>query len=319
MKIKERDLNKMFLKPIAGIITMTFCLIGMHDPIARDSPLSQSREESRRTEATRVSVQVAHDIRMSQQLPSKSVSPRKDLFLCIINTEKKEKAAGNGKSIQRALEAIGHCRVVIIPYTEASPERMATLKPDAIILTGQGTPWWEYTEAELTPVYRLIQQKRYPTLGICGGHQLIVKACGGQVAPIKRIKDAPGYAGCLRERGYVSVKLITNQDALMRDLPQEAYLWENHAEEVKSLPRDFILLAQGTQSKLQAIRHKEAPLFGVQFHPEHTDEEHILGKQLLLNFLQIAASVPSDLLTAEKSDSTTVDREGITSDKPGRR
>ena len=227
---------------------------------------------------------------MDQEKPSSQAKPRlasSSQLVCIVNTEKRGKSPDNGESLGRTLSDLVPCDTEIIHYTEASAEKVAKLKPSVVLLTGQGTPWWEYTDTELEPIYSLLRGMSYPTLGICGGHQLMAKAFKARVAPIKRISDAPGYAGCWRERGYIPLKTV-RADPLTKGLPDRPVFWQNHVEEVKTLPPGFLLLVHGENSTVQAMRHQKASLYGVQFHPERFTSEHEHGKHVLLNFLRMS-------------------------------
>ena len=64
-------------------------------------------------------------------------------------------------------------------------------------------------------------------------------------------------------------------------------VWENHYEEVKELPRDFILIAKEKHCSIQAMQHRALPIYGVQFHPEKMDPRYPDGERILRNFLNL--------------------------------
>ncbi|TMA06451.1 MAG: GMP synthase, partial [Methanobacteriota archaeon] len=59
-------------------------------------------------------------------------------------------------------------------------------------------------------------------------------------------------------------------------------------DEVTQLPRDFVGLASSENCNIQAMRHRDRPLFGLQFHPEveHTQ----FGADIFRNFLRLCES-----------------------------
>jgi len=64
---------------------------------------------------------------------------------------------------------------------------------------------------------------------------------------------------------------------------------ESHRQILDSVPKEFRNLAESATSPVEAIVHKSRPIYGVQFHPERTDEKHPHGRTILRNFLKIAA------------------------------
>jgi GMP synthase (glutamine-hydrolysing) len=110
-----------------------------------------------------------------------------------------------------------------------------------------------------------------PVLGICYGHQLMAHAAGGLVKPAAR-----------REFG-VAFAHIDNPDMLLRGLSSREKVWMSHTDIVLRLPNDFEVLAHTENCPVAAYRHKNRPLYGLQWHPEVAHTEN--GKRMLRNFL----------------------------------
>jgi GMP synthase (glutamine-hydrolysing) len=116
-----------------------------------------------------------------------------------------------------------------------------------------------------------------PILGICGGHQALAIAYGGEVAKSNRHLD-----------GFRTVEL-EDKDHLLAGLAAKIRVMQSHYEEVKRLPPGFVRIAKSKDTKIEAMKHEERPLYGVQFHPERWNEDNKAGKQILENFIERVA------------------------------
>ncbi len=114
-----------------------------------------------------------------------------------------------------------------------------------------------------------------PILGICFGHQLMSMTYGSKVvmapSPTKR---------------FVSTEVLW-KDRLFSGLPKRISVFESHHEVVESVPEGFVLLARSPTSPIAAMKHRERPLFGVQFHPERNTPEKPDGDVFVGNFVQV--------------------------------
>jgi len=175
------------------------------------------------------------------------------------------------------------------PYQAVSPERVREVGPSHIVLSGQSHPWNNYAPDALAGVIAVIKEAPQPSLGVCGGHQLIAAAFGAKVDLMGRLEPGEGYDGAKRERGFFEVEALRENPGahLFRGLPQRFTVWHSHFDEVKELPESFRRTAFNETCAIQAMQHVERPLFGVQFHPELFTDEHPEGRQILKNFLAL--------------------------------
>ncbi len=120
---------------------------------------------------------------------------------------------------------------------------------------------------------KYLRELDIPILGICLGHQLIAKVFGGEVGR----GESGGYA-------EVVVKIL-EKDELFEGFPDEIKVWASHMDEVKKMPEGFKLLAKSDICEVEAMRHAEKPIFGVQWHPEVYHSEY--GVELYKNFVNI--------------------------------
>ncbi len=165
----------------------------------------------------------------------------------------------------------------------------------AMIISGNRTDWENYRPSQLRESYRAIRESHIPILGICGGHQLICRALGGRVAPMRKLRDGepdahPDYKpGYFKERGFTDVD-IRSEHGLFRGLGSRIKVHESHYCEVKKVPRGLDVLASSKFCRVQAVTHRGRSLYGVQFHPESFDDEHPDGRIVLENFFRLARS-----------------------------
>jgi para-aminobenzoate synthetase component II len=122
-------------------------------------------------------------------------------------------------------------------------------------------------------------RRRVPTLGVCLGHQAIGHAFGGVVVRAPEILH-----------GKTSRISHGGRD-VFAGVPQgfQATRYHSLAVEESSMPAELEVVARSESGVVMGLRHREAPTFGVQFHPESilTPE----GPRMLANFLEVCARV----------------------------
>jgi anthranilate synthase component II len=120
--------------------------------------------------------------------------------------------------------------------------------------------------------------KMIPTLGVCLGHQAIGEAYGGKVVRARTLMH-----------GKTS-KITHDGKGLFKDVPNPLEVMRYHSlvVETDSLPDELEVLARSSDdsTEIHAIRHREHPVWGVQFHPESILTQN--GKDILRNFLRLA-------------------------------
>ena len=171
------------------------------------------------------------------------------------------------------------------PFHNVSLERVRSLRPSHIILSGQSHPWDQYSSRALAGVFDVIKHASQPILGVCGGHQQIALAHGAEVGLMGRLEPGEGYNGARRERGFLPVE--NTGEGLFKGLPSEITVWHNHCDEVKDLPDGFRQTATNETCRIQAMQEKGRRVYGVQFHPELFDVDHPEGGQIVENFLKL--------------------------------
>lgn len=140
-----------------------------------------------------------------------------------------------------------------------------------VISPGPGGP----DEAGVSvPLARACIARRQPLLGVCLGHQAIARACG---QPIDRTAPVHGKTAILTH----------DKTGLFLGLPSGFAVTRYHSLAVTEPQPPLVANAWSDDGTVMAMRHDDAPVHGVQFHPESIATEH--GKALLANFLELVA------------------------------
>lgn len=168
--------------------------------------------------------------------------------------------------IWRVVRELGHDSKII-----ANTTPVEQIDADALVLSG-GAPRVAWESPRLGNCVDYFDRFDGPILGECVGMQLMIIHFGGKAGPAE-----------LPEYGRSRLKVIAEDD-LFKGLPKEFMVWESHNDEVKDAP-GFAILAMSENCKIQAVKHVEKRLYGVQFHPEVNDTEN--GSRILENFVNV--------------------------------
>src|SRR5947208_1541176 len=162
------------------------------------------------------------------------------------------------------------CELLIKRNDEISPDEIAALAPQQICISpGPCTP----REAGISKEVVLRFGGKIPILGVCLGHQCIAEAYGGKVVRASRLMH--GKTCMIRHNG----------SALFSDLsdPFEAGRYHSLIVERSSFPACLEITAESDDGEIMALRHREFPVQGVQFHPESVLTPD--GRKILASFL----------------------------------
>jgi anthranilate synthase/aminodeoxychorismate synthase-like glutamine amidotransferase len=157
---------------------------------------------------------------------------------------------------------------------EVTLDEIACLAPERICISpGPCSP----NEAGISNEVIRCLAGRYPILGVCLGHQCMGHVYGGDVVRAERLMH-----------GKTSPILHNGKD-LFRGLPNPFVATRYHSLIVRreTMPACLEITAETAEGEIMGLRHKELPLWGVQFHPESILTTH--GKELLSNFLRLEA------------------------------
>jgi para-aminobenzoate synthetase component 2 len=167
------------------------------------------------------------------------------------------------------LQQLG-AEVVVKRNDEVNAESISGF--DGVLLSpGPGTP--EDAGACIEIVNAAIEKQK-PLLGVCLGHQAIGTALGGTVSRAPELLH-----------GKTS-QVHHKNEGVFKDLksPFRATRYHSLAIETPSVPEDLLVSATTESGVIMGVKHKSAPIEGVQFHPESVLTEG--GHRLLANWLE---------------------------------
>lgn len=146
------------------------------------------------------------------------------------------------------------------------------LNPDRVLISpGPCTPSEAGVSLEIIKTFA----GRKPILGVCLGHQAMGQYFGGKVVRAGRLMH--GKMSPVLHRGTDVFKGLPS--------PFRATRYHSLLVERESFPACLEVTAETAEGEIMGLRHKEFPVWGVQFHPESIATEH--GMQMLKNFLSL--------------------------------
>jgi anthranilate synthase/aminodeoxychorismate synthase-like glutamine amidotransferase len=159
--------------------------------------------------------------------------------------------------------------VVVRRNDEITPDQAEQLEPSHLVISpGPGRP--EDAGASEEILRRL--STRVPTLGVCLGHQALVQIHGGEVGQARHLVHGKATSVAHDGRG------------IFDGLPPGFQAGRYHSLAALSVPDVFEISATADDGEVMAVRHRELPVDGVQFHPESVLTPH--GRDIARNFLQ---------------------------------
>ncbi|RUO67059.1 anthranilate synthase component II [Idiomarina ramblicola] len=165
--------------------------------------------------------------------------------------------------------------IEVFRNNEVTISEIEKLSPEALVISpGPCTP--NESGVSLAAIEHFCN--KLPILGVCLGHQALAQVFGADVVRAEKVMH--GKTSLVRHTGQGLFQQLDN--------PLEVTRYHSLVVSPSSLPTDFLIDAdteteQGLR-EIMAIRHRDLPLFGVQFHPESVMTSQ--GHHLLANFLR---------------------------------
>lgn len=166
--------------------------------------------------------------------------------------------------------------VRLVRNDRITPEEALSMEPDAIVISpGPGKP------SDAGVCIELIRQLkgRIPILGVCLGHQAIGEAFGATVTHASRLMH-----------GKTSLLTDVADDIIFKGIKKPVQVARYHSLSVQesTLPEELGVTARSDDGEIMAMRHREYPIYGLQFHPESVMTPE--GSAMIRNFLEAAGT-----------------------------
>jgi len=230
------------------------------------------------------------------------------IHVCVQERESYYASGPEGRTKVRLEQASGE-RCVIVPYQEFDMRVVRELSPRAIAMSGFGGHFQSRKVKWFLGMSEVLHDAHMPMICFCGSHQLLGFSFSRDLPKVKQLKDQPIRKLRLSEDlprraqndpqydlspffvadGFFPIRKI-QEDPLFHGLQDPMIMRCSHYCEVKSLPHGFELLATSGHCRIEAMRHRERPLYGTQFHPEAYERPFFDGRKLLDNFADIVRS-----------------------------
>lgn len=203
-------------------------------------------------------------------------------------------------NIKTMLNQLTNDEIAVYRNDKITLDEIKRLSPNAIILS----PGPKHPKDSGICLEIFKARLNVPVLGICLGHQALGLCFGAKIQRLKEVAHATSS----------QISLIA-QSEFFREFPKDFSVMRYHSLEVVDLPSELEALAYTKDKVLMAMRHKDLPYFGVQFHPESYFSEY--GLKIFENFLKFKGQTSQK--TSEKPTLTSFitklqDNQGLNTD-----
>ncbi len=171
-------------------------------------------------------------------------------------------------------------RVAGIPVRSRHYRDAEKFAAAAVILSGSFAPWTRHEAGAFDRLAESLRRFDGAVLGICAGMQLQTTFAGGVIGP----RERPAV-------GFAPVEIL-DEEGLLEGLGPTAVAYEHHSWDVVALPEGFVALARSPDCAVEALRSRDRPWWGTQFHPEQFSPQHPDGARVLRNFFALAGVGP---------------------------
>ncbi|MCR2059757.1 anthranilate phosphoribosyltransferase [Campylobacter helveticus] len=171
-------------------------------------------------------------------------------------------------NIKLMLENLSDDEIKVVRNDKISLSEIKALSPSNIILS----PGPKHPKDSGVCLEIFKEKLEIPVLGICLGHQALGLSFNAKIKRLQNIAHAKN-----------STISIQKESVLFKNVPKEFSIMRYHSLEVVELNANLEALAYSEDGILMAMRHKNLPYFGIQFHPESYFSEY--GLQIFSNFL----------------------------------
>ncbi len=171
------------------------------------------------------------------------------------------------------LAALG-AGVSVVRNDELSLSELKAMNPTHLVISpGPGKP-----EKSGVSIDAIRAFEGTPTMGVCLGHQAIIKAYGGSLEQARH----PMHGKTSKTNRII----FDGLDDALNGLPPSFTVGRYHSLLASEVPETLLVTARTENGEVMAVQHKTLPTFGVQFHPESILTQQ--GIKIFANFLSMS-------------------------------
>lgn len=174
----------------------------------------------------------------------------------------------NGSTLTKKLGELSPGDEVVVSYNEIPDDLSAY---SLILLSGSSEFPVFGNEDKFASELNLIKSINIPVVGICLGHELIAHAFNSSLTKLNE-----------QHVGMTTVEVV-EKHSMFKDKGSFS-VYENHRYGVTEVSNELVTLAK-TEHAIAVIKHREKPIYGFQFHPEHHVEKQF-GDEVFLTLFQ---------------------------------
>lgn len=173
-----------------------------------------------------------------------------------------------GKNTDEAIQVVRNDQVTIDEIIDLNPSHI-------VISPGPGRP----EDAGVTVAVTKELADHFPILGVCLGLQAMCLAYGADI-----VHAQPAV------HGKQSTIHVASGSEIFRGLPPVVPVARYHSliADRQTLPDELLVIAESDKGEVMAVRHREYPMFGVQFHPESILTPS--GETMIQSFLKVGGN-----------------------------
>jgi hypothetical protein len=236
-------------------------------------------------------------------------------WIVVVNTTHEAKLPGHGQEfipLAKSCQGWAHLQAQQVWLDAFNPEFLAIEpRPLCAFLSGNFKDWCEVNRELWRGTQKVLESRRLPMWASCGGAQgVAILAETGVDKPWDcphcrdpqnpklpiythightAMKACGDYSGCVFERGSHRVEQV-GHDPVFEGLAEQFAAMQSHCGQIEWPPKGWELIAtagEGTKTKVQCLRVKDAPIYAAQFHIE-MDGTPETSRQIMGNFLRVA-------------------------------
>lgn len=196
------------------------------------------------------------------------------MTVIVVNNYFRRRFQDRVNKIIHALKNTGEKRYELWNFSNIG-EKNVREDVEVVILSGSSAHLQNSVHSQMYDAEtEFIRQATVPILGICFGHQLIGRAFGSQ------IRALPTFIS-----GFKPVTILKSDELFSNWREgEQVVLAQSHRDCLTDIPKNLVRLAESETCAIEAVKHRNRPIYGIQAHIERVSNKYPFGHRILENF-----------------------------------